>query len=125
MIGRRRASLFALAAFVLAGCAGDPYRLDAPRSAAGVELAPYAIYEECVALEPGNRIDYYFTSVAPVAFNLQYHDANAVIMPIVRERVTQDSGDFTADRSQVYCLMWEAGPEASLLEYRIRPLPAR
>ena len=125
MIGQRRTSLFALSAFVLAGCAGDPYRLDAPRSAAGVELAPYGIHEECVALEPGNRIDYYFTSVAPVAFNLHYHDANAVIMPIVRERVTQDSAVFTAELRQTYCLMWEAGAEASLLDYRIRPLPAR
>ena len=125
MIGLRRTSLFALPAFVLTGCAGDPYRLDAPRSAAGVELAPYGIHEECVALEPGNRIDYYFTSVAPVAFNLHYHDANAVIMPIIRERVTQDSGVFTAELRQTYCLMWEAGAEASLLDYRIRPLRAR
>jgi hypothetical protein len=125
MIGRRRASAFALGAFVLAGCAGDPYRLDSPRSAAGVEMAPYAMHEECVALEPGKVIDYYFTSVAPVAFNLHYHDANAVILPIVRERVTEDSGIFTADRKQVYCLMWEAGAEATLLDYRIRPLPAR
>ena len=125
MIGQRRASLFALPAFIFAGCAGDPYRLDAPRSAAGLELAPYAIHEECVALEPGNRIDYYFTSVAPVAFNLHYHDANAVIMPIVRERVTQDSDAFTADLKQIYCLMWEAGAEATLLDYRIRLLPAR
>ena len=125
MIGQRRALLLALPAFVLASCAGDPYRLDAPRSAAGVELAPYGIHEECVALEPGNRIDYYFTSVAPVAFNLNYHDANAVIMPIIRERVTQDSGVFTADLRQTYCLMWEAGGEPSLLDYRIRPLPAR
>jgi hypothetical protein len=125
MIGQRRASPFALAAFLLAGCAGDPYRLDSPRSAAGVELGPYAIYEECVALEPGNVIDYYFTSAAPIAFNLHYHDANAVIMPIIRERVTQDSGIFTADRKQVYCLMWEAGAEGTLLDYRIRALPAR
>ena len=125
MIGQRHAPPFMLAAFVLAGCAGDPYRLDAPRGAAGVELAPYAIHEECVALEPGNRIDYYFTSVAPVAFNLHYHDANAVIVPIAREHATQDSGAFTADRKQVYCLTWEAGAEATLLDYRIRPLPMR
>ena len=122
---RASAWLFAPVAITLAGCAADPYRLDAPRGAAGVELAPYAIHEECVSLEPGNRIDYYFASAAPVAFNLHYHDANAVIMPIVRERVTQDSGAFTADRKQVYCLMWEAGAQPNLLDYRVRPLPAR
>ena len=122
---RSRSRLLASAALALAGCAEDPYRLDAPRSGAGVELAPYAIHEECAALAPGNRIDYYFTSTAPVAFNLRYHDGNAVIMPIVRERVTEDSGAFTADRKQVYCLTWEAGAQPTLLYYRIRPLPAR
>jgi len=113
-----------LTSFALASCASSDYRLDGPRSAAGVELAPYAIHEECVALEPGNRINYYFESVAPVAFNIHYHDANAVIMPITRDKVTRDSGDFTAERKDVYCLMWEAGPEASVLEYRIRSMPA-
>jgi len=110
------------AALALAACVTN-YRLDAPRSAAGVEIAPYAIHEECVELDLGERIGYYFTSVAPIAFNVHYHDANAVIMPIVRERVTEDSGDFTADRKEIYCLMWEAGAESSVLEYRIRRIP--
>ena len=124
MTGRRFPSLL-LAAFLLPGCAGDPYRLDAPRAAAGVELGPYAIHDECVSLGPGSSIDYYFTSVAPVAFNIHYHDANAVILPVVREHATEDSGRFTADRKQIYCLTWEAGAEPSLLDYRIRPLPDR
>jgi hypothetical protein len=111
------------AALALTACATG-YRLDAPRSAAGVEIAPYAIHEECVELHRGERVGYYFTSVAPIAFNVHYYDANAVIMPIVRERVTEDSGDFTADRKEIYCLMWEAGAEPSVLEYRIRPIPA-
>ena len=125
MIGPHGALSLALAAVAAAGCAADPYRLNATRSAAGVDVAPYAIHEECVSLEAGDRIDYYFTSVAPVAFNLHYHDANAVILPIVRERVTQDSGFFAADRKQIYCLMWQAGAEPTLLDYRIRPLPPR
>lgn len=107
------------------GCAADPYRLDAPRGAAGVELAPYALHEECVSLDAGQRFDFYFVSVAPVAFNIHYHDANAVIMPIVRDQATRESGEFSADRRNVYCLMWEAGAEASVLEYRVRPLPPR
>ena len=114
-----------LAALLVCGCAADPYRFDAPRSAAGVELAPYALHEECVALDTGDRFAFYFVSATPVAFNIHYHDANAVIMPIVRERVTSESGEFIADRKTIYCLMWEAGAEASILEYRLRPLPAR
>ena len=110
----------ALAAFVACGCAADPYRLDAPRSVAGVELVPYALHEECFTLAAGERIDFYFVSVAPVAFNIHYHDGNAVVMPIARDNATQESGDFTADRKEIYCLMWEAGADASVLDYRVR-----
>ena len=115
----------ALAALALCGCAADPYRLDKERGAAGVELAPFAMHEECIELRAGERIGFYFVSVAPVAFNLHYHDANAVIMPIVREHATQESGEFTADRRQIYCLTWEAGAQPSILEYRLRLLPER
>ena len=111
-------------ALALGSCAVADYRLDAPRSAAGVEIAPYAMHEECVALDRGERIAYYFASVAPINFNLHFHDVNAVIMPIVRENVSEDSGDFTADRNEIYCLTWEAGAAPSVLEYRIRPIPA-
>ena len=114
-----------LGALLLCGCATDPYRFDAPRGAAGLELAPYAMHEDCVALERGDRFDFYFVSSAPVTFNIHYHDANAVIMPLTRERITQETGDFVADRKTIYCLMWEAGAEPSLLEYRLRPLPRR
>jgi hypothetical protein len=123
MSASRRQS--ALAALALCGCSADPYRLDTERGAAGVDLSPYALTEECVALEPGQRIGFYFVTSAPVAFNIHYHDANAVIMPIVREHATQESGEFTADRREIYCLMWEAGAQASILEYRVRPLPSR
>jgi hypothetical protein len=112
------------AALALGACAVADYRLDAPRAAAGVEIAPYAMHEECVELDRGERISYYFASVAPLSFNIHFNESNAVIMPIVREKVTEDSGDFTADRKEIYCLMWEAGAQPSVLEYRIRPVPA-
>lgn len=123
MTASRRRS--ALAVLALCSCSADPYRLDKERGAAGVELGSYAVSEECVALEPGQRIGFYFVSSAPVAFNIHYHDANAVIMPIVREHATHESGEFTADRREIYCLMWEAGAQPSLLEYRVRTLPSR
>ncbi|HVP87872.1 MAG TPA: hypothetical protein VMU79_07325 [Casimicrobiaceae bacterium] len=113
------------AALALGACVVSDYRLDAPRSAAGVEVAPYAVHEECVDLDRGERIGYYFVSVAPVTFNIHFHDSNAVIMPIVRENVTEDSGEFTADRKEIYCLVWEAGAAPTLLEYRIRPIPVK
>jgi hypothetical protein len=113
------------AALAATACAGGGFHLDAPRSAAGVEIAPYGIHEECVELARGERIGYYFASAAPVAFNIHFHDGAAVIMPIVREKILEDTGDFTADRKEIYCLMWEAGAQATILEYRIRPLAPR
>ena len=114
-----------LAALALGACATEPGRLETERSAAGVELSPYAMHEECFAMKPGERVGFYFVSAAPVAFNVHYHDANAVIMPIVRENATREADEFTADRKEIYCLMWEAGPQGSILEYRVRPLPPR
>jgi hypothetical protein len=109
-----------LAAVALHGCTADPYRFDEPRSAAGLGLAPYTLHEECFTLEAGERIAYYFVSAAPVAFNLHYHEANAVIMPIERARATQESGDFKADQREVYCLMWETAAEPTVLDYQVR-----
>jgi hypothetical protein len=116
-----------LVALCAAACAApaDPYRLDGPRSGAGVELAPYALHEECFTLSANDRIDFYFVSTASVAFNIHYHDANAVIMPLARERTKEESGEFVADRKETYCMMWEAGAEPALIDYRIRPLPTR
>ena len=101
----------------------DPYRFDAPRSGAGVEVAPYALHEECFTLNAGERVGFYFASTVPVGFNIHYHDANAVVMPLERNHTAQESGEFVADRKQVYCMMWEAGAEPALIDYRVRPLP--
>jgi len=110
-----------------AACAtpADPYRLDGPRSGVGVELAPYALHEECFTLDTNDRIDFYFASTASVAFNIHYHDANAVVMPLAREGTKEESGDFVAELKETYCMMWEAGAEPALIDYRIRPLPKR
>jgi hypothetical protein len=110
---------------VMAGCASPPGRLQAPKTVSGVELAPYAIIEECVPLEPGERIAYRFVSRLPVAFNIHFHEDNAVIMPVSRDGTTSESGDFAADRKELYCLMWEAGAGGSVLDYRVSPWPRR
>jgi len=106
-----------------AGCVSAPGRLLEPRAVFGRELAPYATTEECIVLEPGERIGYRFEARLPVAFNVQFHEDNAVIMPISRDATTSESGDFAADRKEVYCLTWEAGAGGSVLDYRIGPWP--
>src|SRR5207302_1114341 len=62
-----------------AGCASAPGRLQAPKAVFGLELAPYATTEECIALEPGERIGYRFEARLPVAFNGHFHEDNAVL----------------------------------------------
>jgi hypothetical protein len=76
-----------------------------------------------MALDAGERVDFRFDARLPVAFNVHFRDGNAVIMPLSSDRTTAEAGDFTADRSQVYCLYWEAGPEGSALDYRVSPWP--
>jgi hypothetical protein len=104
---------------MLVACATTPLDPDAPRIVSGLELSPYGIHEECRTLAPGDRLDYRFNSTAPVAFNIHYHDGNAIVIPITHEGVTADSGIFHPALRQDFCLMWEAGLIAVKLDYRV------
>ena len=89
------------------------------RSRSAVPLPAYGMHEECLTLNPGDRLDYRFRSSAPVAFNLHYHEAGAVIMPLERQAVTADSGIYTPLIAHDFCLMWEAGPAPATLDYQV------
>lgn len=109
------------AAWVLAlsACAEHPLVAGEPKVVSKLELAPYAAHEECADLSPGDRLDYRFESTAPLAFNIHYHDANVIVMPITRESVIADAGLFAPRIAQGYCLMWEAGAAGASLDYRV------
>jgi hypothetical protein len=110
--------LAAAAVLVAYGCATAPANPDR-RSATNVALAPYALHEECVAMRPGDRLDYRFRSSVPIAFNIHYHEAHAVVMPVQRDAVTADSGIYQPVLAHDFCLMWEAGAAAAALDYRL------
>ena len=112
----------ALLLVALYGCSSEIQRLEATRVISGVELPGYAIHEECMALERDERIAYRFNAQPPVSFNIHYHEGNAVILPIDIASTTEESGVFLADSARGYCLMWEAGPQGSRLDYRVQPL---
>jgi hypothetical protein len=114
-----RRLLSACAWLLVAGCASAPADPDAPVEVNGQNIAPYASVEECRTLAPGDRLDYRFTSTSPVAFNIHYREANAVIMPIVREGVVADSGIFQPIVAQRFCVAWEAGAVPVAVSYRI------
>ena len=110
---------FVAVALTLGACAENPLVPGQPKVVERLGIAPYAIHEDCAELTPGDRLDYHFASSEPVAFNIHYHDGNAVVMPISREGTTYDAGVFAPRIAEGYCLMWEAGPNGALLDYRI------
>lgn len=118
----KMAGAFGVATIVLAGCA-TPNAADAPKIVRGYPLPAYQIHEECLALKPGERVEYRFESTEPVDFNLHYHEGNAVVMPLLREKSREDAGVYSVRIAQDYCLMWEAGAAGAVLDYRVRVKP--
>ena len=123
MIARGKAVAIALvAALDTVACATAPDRLEVPKVVVGLDLSPYTVFEQCVALQAGERIGYLFRAAVPLAFNIHFHDGNAVIEPVSAAGTQGESGEFSADRDQTYCLMWEAGAGGSVLDYRVEKL---
>jgi hypothetical protein len=115
----KRVRLGAMAGCLLAACTTTPVDPDAAVVVNGLQLSPYGVHEECRALVPGDRLDYRFTSSAPVSFNIHYHDGNAVVIPITHDGVTADSGIFAPALPQDFCLTWQAQLTTVTLDYRV------
>lgn len=111
------------AAFLVVGCGPKPTESADAKAVRDHALAPYAMHEECLRMASGERVEYYFTSTEPVDFNIHYHDAGAVLMPIVRDKTRDDSGVFAPRIAADYCLMWEAGAAGAAIDYRVRLRP--
>lgn len=119
------ASLGAVAIVALAACAERPLVAGTERSMPRVVVAPWQSYETCARLEPNERLDYRYTSSAPVAFAIAYREGSVVLMPVVQDHATSGSGIYVAPLPRTYCLTWEAGPPGAILAYRVlaRPRP--
>ena len=114
---RPRVHLFA----VLSLCACTAISLgEAPIEVKGREIPSYEAHEECLRLQMGDRVEFVFESTTPVDFNFHYHEGNAVVMPLAREKVREDAGVFAVPFAQDYCLMWEAGAAGTVIDYRVR-----
>jgi len=108
-------------ALPLAACAAQPALVPGGvREVTAHPLPPFQMHEECVKLEPGDRVDYTFKADAPLQFNIHYHEGSAVIMPVTRDKAMSDAGRFEAIVAQEYCLMWEAGAHGTPLDYTVR-----
>lgn len=84
-------------------------------SAADGGLGPFAIEvpgngaaEHCLKLAAGQSIRYRFDSTGLVDFNIHYHRGETVHLPLERKAVKILNGEFRAESTEDYCLMWEA-----------------
>jgi hypothetical protein len=109
----------AAACMLAAACAVDTVTPDQPKVVHDMPLTPYDIRQDCVSLAVGDRIDYTFSATEPIRFIIRYHDGNARVAPVVREGTRADNGIFRPLLAREYCLVWEAGPAAALVDYRI------
>lgn len=108
----------------LGACAPAPVTETEPKNVVGHPLKAYELHEECLAMQPGDRVDWAFESTQPVDFNIHFHEGNTVLMPVVREKSRADAGVYAPVLAQHYCLMWEAGPAGAAIDYRLRLRPA-
>jgi hypothetical protein len=115
----RRARCSIALALAMSACANETIRPEIPREVTGQRINPFELHEECVQMAPGDWLVYRFTAQRPVAFNIHYHEGKSVIMPVSRDDATADDGTFRPLVAQDYCLMWEAGREGAIIEYRI------
>ena len=121
MTGKRAravASLTALAA--VCGCATAPPPAGVPIVVRGLELAGFAMHEDCLHAEVGDRIDYVFDSSEPVRFGLRYREGGAAVFPVELAGTRGHSGVLGVRLARDYCLTWEAGAAGAVLDYRIR-----
>ena len=117
-----RAVVVACAAAALAACATpapDPY---ASQSADAHAMSPYQVHEACVKLAAGDRLDWRFESLAPVDFNIHYHEGSTVVLPVQRTASLGDAGIYAVTLAHDYCAMWETGPLGTSVSYRVRPI---
>lgn len=111
----------AMLALLMAACATEPTLVSGkPRELRAHPLPAYQVHEECARLAPGDRLSYSFEAQAPLHFNIHYHEGKTVVMPLSRDKVTSDRGEFRPLVEQEYCLMWEAGVQGTLLDYRVQ-----
>ena len=115
----RRVCCACALAIAVSACATESIQPGTPREVTGLRINPFELHEECMQMSPGDRLVYRFTAQRPVAFNIHYHEGKTVIMPVSRDDTTAEDGTFRPLAAQDYCLMWEAGREGAVLDYRI------
>lgn len=106
-------------ALLLAACVSAPFPPNIPHAVAAQRIAPWETYEDCTDIQVGDRIDFRFDATEKVDFDLYYRQGVAVLIPLSREQLTEDSGVFDARIPGHYCLAWKAGPAGAFVSYHV------
>ena len=106
-------------ALAVSACASETILPGTPHEVMEKKINPFEQHEECMKLVPGDWLVYRFTAQRPVNFNIHYLDGKSVIMPLSRDKTTEDDDTFRPLVAQDYCLTWEAGRDGAIIDYRI------
>ncbi len=98
---------------VMGGCASVGTKVTSTEA-----LKPSDVREDCLELQPGERLNYSFEASGPLNFNIHYHEAGKVFYEVSKDAISKDAGVFVAGKEQYYCLMWtNPGSESVNLSY--------
>ena len=81
-------------------------------------IATGDFFEACDKFPVGATVEYTFTSVKPVMFNVHYHAKRSKVYAVEEQLTDEKSGSFVVDSEAIYCCMWEnKGNKATKLTY--------
>jgi hypothetical protein len=69
-------------------------------------LGPSKLYEHCMEVGAGQKMDYTFSSKDPLNFYIHYHDEGSRYEKDKHDAVAALEDTFSADKKQIYCLTW-------------------
>ena len=73
-----------------------------------VVIKPTKIFEKCMQLEAGQKLEYRFESTGKLNFNLNYQKGpEETYYPVKLDRTTGESGLYEVKARNKYCLKWE------------------
>ena len=103
--------------FLLAGCiiallsscatTDDGKPSHAEKKGKRVTIATGDFFEACDKFPVGAMVNYTFTSVKPVMFNIHYHDKRQKVYAVEEQLADEVSGSFEVVSEAIYCCMWE------------------
>ena len=70
-------------------------------------IATGDFFEACDKFPVGATVEYTFTSVKPVMFNVHYHAKRSKVYAVEEQLTDEKSGSFVVDSEAIYCCMWE------------------